>query len=265
MANYKVLFLDIDGTILRADHTIEDSTKIAIKAAKANNIEVFLATGRPIHEIKEIGKELDVHSYIGYNGAYAIYQDDIIVNEPMSSSIIEHYLDVARTHHHDMILYTNKLNLLTSTEGDIIEHFLDYFDIHQAQIYEEKYKQDILGITIMNVKPDEPVLYDLEEEDIYFSQVNVDGLRHSYDVIRENVNKGSAIKQVLERLNIAKEDAIAFGDGMNDKQMLSYVGHGFAMGNANPELFPYAKYKTTSVDNAGIYNGLKQLGIVKED
>ena len=51
MGHYKILFLDIDGTILRPDDTIEDSTKTAINEMKKQNIEVVLATGRPIHEI----------------------------------------------------------------------------------------------------------------------------------------------------------------------------------------------------------------------
>ncbi|HLT57011.1 MAG TPA: HAD hydrolase family protein, partial [Bacillota bacterium] len=74
---------------------------------------------------------------------------------------------------------------------------------------------------------------------------------------------GEAIKKILEHLNIPKEAAIAFGDGMNDKEMLQAVGEGFAMGNANPDLLPYAKHQTATVDESGIYIGLQQLGIVE--
>jgi hydroxymethylpyrimidine pyrophosphatase-like HAD family hydrolase len=70
------------------------------------------------------------------------------------------------------------------------------------------------------------------------------------------------IQFVLNHLGIHKENAIAFGDGMNDKEMLMNVGEGFAMGNGHPELFKYAKYKTTSVTDSGVYNGLKLLGIL---
>ena len=58
MTNYKVLFLDIDGTLVRPDDTIEDSTKEAISQVQAKGIEVFLATGRPLHELKELAKTL---------------------------------------------------------------------------------------------------------------------------------------------------------------------------------------------------------------
>ncbi|MDL4843032.1 HAD family hydrolase [Aquibacillus rhizosphaerae] len=263
MTNYKIIFLDIDGTILQEDHTIEQSTKEAIKQLQAQELEVFLATGRPLHEVYDIAKELNVHSFIGYNGAYAVYKDKVILNEPMPSETIEHYLQVAKKHQHEMVLYTKDKNTFTSMDTPAVKQFIEYFDLKENKLYTNDNKDEILGITVMNVKEDEPLLYDIPEENIYFSQVNVKGLEHSYDVIRENVNKGRAIKTVLDLLQFPQKSAIAFGDGMNDKQMLQYVGESFAMGNGHPDLFQYAKHRTTSVTDSGIFNGLKSLGLVK--
>ncbi|UOQ87434.1 Cof-type HAD-IIB family hydrolase [Gracilibacillus salinarum] len=262
MNNFKALFLDIDGTILRKDHSIEASTIEAVKQAQSQGIEVFLATGRPLHEIDEIAETLQIESLIGYNGAYAVYNGKTIVNEPLDGEIIDHYLEVAKQQQHEMILYTNQLNLLTNRTKDYVKEFIDYFHLKDYQLYDQRYRDDILGITVMNVKPQEPVLYELPNESIYFSQVNVQGLEHNYDVIRESVNKGHAIQHTLKQLAIEPSQAIAFGDGLNDKQMLQAVEHSFAMGNANQELFAYAKHKTTSVEDSGIHNGLAKLGIV---
>ncbi|KAB8139439.1 HAD family hydrolase [Gracilibacillus oryzae] len=265
MAESKALFLDIDGTILREDHSIEDSTKIAVKQAQSQGIEVFLATGRPLHEISDIAEALNITSFIGYNGAYALYQDQVLVNETMPAEMIEHYLKVAKENNHELILYTNKLNLLTSLDKEVVKQFIDYFHLGDVQLYSEEFANDILGITIMNVKPKEPALYNLDGDEIYLSQVNVKGMEHCYDVIRENVNKGIAVEKILIELNISPDEAIAFGDGMNDKQMLAYVGNSFAMGNCHPELLKHSRYQTSSVEESGIYNGLKTLGIIKDD
>src|SRR5690625_4568424 len=73
--DYKSVFLDIDGTILKPDHTFTNSTKNAIHQMRTKGIEVFLATGRPLHELDELANQLDVHSFIGYNGAYATHND----------------------------------------------------------------------------------------------------------------------------------------------------------------------------------------------
>jgi hydroxymethylpyrimidine pyrophosphatase-like HAD family hydrolase len=94
-------------------------------------------------------------------------------------------------------------------------------------------------------------------------KVNAEGYRHCFDVIRDHVNKGTGVNALLQHLNIPRDASIAFGDGMNDKEMVAAVGEGFAMGNSTPELFSYAKHKTTDVMNSGIYNGLKSLGLVE--
>ncbi|WP_138417470.1 HAD family hydrolase [Aquibacillus sediminis] len=263
MSNYNILFLDIDGTILKSDHTIDPSTKDAIQQVKEKGIEVFLATGRPLHELANISKELDVHSFIGYNGAYAVYKDEEIINEPMNPDTVDFYLDVAKKHNHDMVLYTSNANTFTSLENKSVKVFSDIFNLQKNTLFNSDVRADILGITLINIGEGAYKLYHKPEEDIYFSQVNVPNLKDSYDVIRENVNKGRAIKHILDMLQLSPDRAIAFGDGMNDKQMLQYVGESFAMGNANPELFSYAKRTTTSVDDDGIFNGLKTLGLVE--
>ncbi|PMC34859.1 Cof-type HAD-IIB family hydrolase [Bacillus sp. UMB0899] len=262
MTDYKVLFLDIDGTILKPDNTIEDSTKKAVAEVKKKGIEVFLATGRPLHEISHIAEELNITSFIGYNGAYAIHQDQDIFRSPMSSQTVESYVDIAKKHGHELVLYTNQENIFSDLDSSVVKEFISAFHLQKNNGYTKDVIDKILGITLINLSENEPALYEKADPSIHLSQVNVDGLRHCYDVIRDNVNKGIAVQHILELLHIPKEASIAFGDGMNDKEMLSVVGEGFAMGNGHPDLFQYAKYKTTKVTNSGIYNGLKSLGLV---
>lgn len=259
---YNILFLDIDGTILKPDHTYSQSTKEAIAQLQNQGIEVFLATGRPVHEIAELADELNVQSLIGYNGAYAIYQNKTIINEPMGSDTIKQFYEVAKEHGHEMVLYTNGKNYFTSLDASVSKRFIDTFQMKHNERFTANVMGDILGATIMNLDPSQPSLYELEAN-IHLSQVNIKGVENSYDVIRKSVNKGTAIKKLLALLDLSKEQAIAFGDGMNDKEMLQSVGAGFAMGNAHPDLLAYAKHTTTSVSESGIFNGLKKLGLVK--
>lgn len=258
---YKILFLDIDGTILKPDHTISEFTKEAIEQVKKRGIEVFFATGRPLHEITRLAKELKVDSFIGHNGAYAVYNNQTILNEPIDGSLIKRFLEIAKAHHHEAVLYAPGKNYFTSLDHPLVVQFNQYFDLKDNALFTEDAIDQILSLTVLNVKPSQTPLYEIDE-DIRLSQVHVEGSEHAYDILRHTVNKGEAIKKVLECLNISKEQAIAFGDGMNDKEMLETAGESFAMGNAHPDLFPYAKHKTTSVTDAGIFNGLKTLGLV---
>lgn len=262
MTDYKVLFLDIDGTILKPDDTIEDSTKHAIAEVKKKGLEVFLATGRPLHEIAHIANELTIDSFIGYNGAYAIHKGKDIFKSPMNEKTVRNFVDIAKKNDHELVLYTHEKNIFSDLNSSIVKEFIEAFHIKQNEPFSSDALQQILGITLMNLSENEPALYEQEEPSIHLSQVNVDGLRHAYDVIRDNVNKGIAVQHIIELLDLPRRSSIAFGDGMNDKEMLSFVGEGFAMGNAHPDLFQYAKHTTTKVTESGIYNGLKSLGLI---
>ncbi|MUK90148.1 Cof-type HAD-IIB family hydrolase [Ornithinibacillus sp. L9] len=259
---YQILFLDIDGTILKPDHTYTDLTKEAISQVKEQGIEVFLSTGRPLHEIGELAEELGIESFIGYNGAYAVYQNEIILDEPMKEETINEFLTIANENDHELVLYTSEKNYFTTMEKPLVKTFLHTFQVMNNATINTDVTNQILGVTIMNLGSSQTSLYEFEDG-IHLSPVTVAGIENTYDVIRKTVNKGEAVNHVLQRLDIPKEAAIAFGDGMNDKEMLQTVGEGFAMGNAHPELFKYANQRTTTVTESGIYYGLKKLGLVK--
>jgi Cof subfamily protein (haloacid dehalogenase superfamily) len=262
MSEYKVLFLDIDGTIIKPDDSIDETTVKAIRQVQQKGIEVFLATGRPLHEIRDLADDLKVNSLIGYNGAFAIYQGKDLFQEPMKKECVKQFIDIAKKNQHELVLYTKNGNIFTDLEANCVKEFIVKFHLHKNEPYSPSNDYEILGMTLINLEPTDTVLYKIDDQ-IHLSQVNLEGMRHCYDVIRDKVNKGIAVQFVLEHLGISKENAIAFGDGLNDKEMLMSVGEGFAMGNGHPELFQYAKHKTTTVSNAGIYNGLKTLGIIE--
>jgi Cof subfamily protein (haloacid dehalogenase superfamily) len=262
MSEYKVLFLDIDGTIIKSDDSIDETTIKAIRQVQEKGIEVFLATGRPLHEIRDLANELKVNSLIGYNGAYAIYQGKDLFQKPMEKESVKQFIDIAKKNQHELVLYTKDHNLFTDLEADCVKEFIVKFHLHKNEIYSLVSDYDVLGMTLINVESKDTALYKMEDK-IHLSQVNLEGMRHCYDVISDKVNKGIAVQYVLNHLCLSKENAIAFGDGLNDKEMLMNVGEGFAMGNGHPDLFQYAKHKTTTVNNSGIYNGLKNLGIIE--
>lgn len=260
---YRIVFLDIDGTILQPDHTYTASTKDAIAQLKKQGFEVFLATGRAIHEISGLAEELGVDSFIGYNGAHAVYQNETFINEPMDPNMVKSFQQTASEHGQEIVFYTNEKNYFTAFDTPEVQKFMETFQLHHNDYFTRDVADQVLSATIINLKPKDVEHYEFDA-DIQLSPVNIPGVGYCYDIIRQTVNKGEAIKHVMERLNIPKEHAIAFGDGMNDKEMLQEVGQGFAMGNADPDLLQYADHITTTVENSGIFNGLKELGLVHE-
>ncbi|WP_338778748.1 HAD family hydrolase [Metabacillus sp. FJAT-52054] len=260
MSPYKVLFLDIDGTIVKPDNTIDESTKIAIAQVQEKGLTVVLATGRPLHEISPIAEELKVTSYIGYNGAYAIHNRQDVFKWAMNQEDVQYFIDTAQSKGHELVLYTHDKNLFTSPDSPRTKQFMEKLHLTKNEALTEACPEGILGITVITDSHQGSIHY--QTDHIHLSQVNVEELYHCFDVIREDVNKGVGVKHFLDQLNVPAASSIAFGDGMNDKEMLSAVGEGFAMGNAHPDLFSYAKHRTTSVNEAGVSNGLKSLGLL---
>ena len=82
------------------------------------------------------------------------------------------------------------------------------------------------------------------------------------DIIPADGGKGNAIERILERYGLSREDAIAFGDGDNDIDMLRYAHIGVAMGNAGEHVKTHADYVTACVDDDGIYKALKVYGLL---
>ncbi|WP_071459700.1 Cof-type HAD-IIB family hydrolase [Bacillus massilinigeriensis] len=261
MKNYRMLFLDIDGTILRHDDTIEESTKEAIFIMKEKGIRSVLATGRPIHEIKEIGEELGISSYIGYNGALGIDEGTRVFASPMNEETVKELIAIIEERHNEAVLYTEDKNLFTDRESTLSKQFAQKFHLKKNKNLSLNDYSSILGMTIITTNGNGSQSFG-KEGDLYFSQVNVEDMNHCYDVIRKNINKGTGIKCLIDRLGIDQSETIAFGDGMNDKEMLSFAGIGIAMGNSSPDLFKYADRRTTAVTDSGIYNGLKSLGLI---
>ena len=83
------------------------------------------------------------------------------------------------------------------------------------------------------------------------------------DVIPENGGKGMGIKTMLDYLGFSKEEAMAFGDGGNDIEMLEFVKYGVAMGNSGENVKKSAAYVTDDVDSDGIYNALVHYNVLE--
>lgn len=259
---YRALFLDIDGTILTYDHTFTELTKKAIEEVQKVGVDVFIATGRPLHEINNLRKELGIQSAIGYNGAFAIHKNKVIVDYPMNEELVQKVITTAEEYDNDLVLYTAKKNYFTSLSRTEVVKFINFFQLKENEQLDGDLNNPIYSMTVMNCHESYVPAYKTLN-DLVVSTVNVEGIENSYDLIQKNINKGTAVQMVLDTLGIPNDEAIAFGDGMNDKEMLQTVGTSFVMANGDPNLFQYAKYETKSVDESGIYYGLQKLGLVK--
>lgn len=255
------VFIDVDGTIVQHDQSIHPKTKEAISLAQEAGINIWLATGRPVHELDPLLQTLNIHHVIGYNGAYARKNHTVIYEKHMDEDLVDYFVDTVKKNEQELVLYSDTHNLFSSFKPSYVQKFIDHFGITLNERYTTKARARIYGMTLLNCKDEDLARYQ-KDVSLYFSQVNVTGMTNHYDVIQQGINKGTAIDAVLKAEHIPHAHAAAIGDGMNDKDMLETVGVGIAMGNAHPDLLAYADYTTKTVDEGGLYDAFSYLGII---
>ncbi|MBN3554847.1 Cof-type HAD-IIB family hydrolase [Fictibacillus nanhaiensis] len=257
--NDKIVFFDIDGTLVNDEKKIPDSTKESIAQLKKNGVHVAIATGRGPFMFEPIREELEVDSFVSYNGSYVVFKDEVIHKTPLSREAI----------------------LKIEEEADKAGHPLVYLDHERATSNADNH--EIIKNCTFNLMPSYPVFHPgfYKENEVYqvllFCQeqhehVYRDGYKGTFDFIRWHENaldilptggsKAKGIQAFMNQMNMKPENVYAFGDALNDIEMLTAAGTGIAMGNGLKEAKDAADYVTKSVDEDGIYHGLKHFGLI---
>jgi len=257
----KIVFLDIDGTILTLNHTIPESTKQAVKELKEKGIEVVIATGRGNFEAKHIAEELDIHSLITYNGSYVSFNGLHIFENAIPMEKVKQLIKIAESKNNAVSCSGLNEKYYTDLQHPMVQEAINTFEFKGIQ---NNLELDSIGSVY------QMIVYCSTKEELDSYNNAVPGLKlapwnttlNCADVMLEEGSKAEGIKLLLNYLNIDKEEAVAFGDGLNDIEMLTYVGTGVAMGNAHTDVFKYADVITESVDEDGIYKGLQKIGIL---
>ncbi|OQY42256.1 MAG: haloacid dehalogenase [Fusobacteriia bacterium 4572_74] len=236
---YKAIISDLDGTLLNSEHKISDYTKTVIKSIIDSGVKFFIATGRHHTDVLAIKKVLDLDSImITSNGARVHDEKNKeILARDLPLSISREIIDLKLNEEIHVNLfagdnwYTEKEAQWTKefhTESGFTYTLADFKDLKDTKITKFFYLHE-------NPK----IMKKLEKKinELYPNQLNVTmSLPVCLEIMAKNVSKGTAIIEVLKLENIKIEETIAFGDGLNDLEMLGLVGKGFIMGNGSPTL-----------------------------
>lgn len=264
MKDKKILFFDIDGTILSDDgrRIIPESTKEAIRLARENGHLTYINTGRVYNNIEDTIKDIGFDGYVCGCGTYIIAHEKVLLHNELSKkrcvevahicrecgmmAIFEHaehtcYDKEVKGEGHKVILdYFKSMNRKLIDDIDSPEFVFDKF----AAWYDE------------NSKLEEFKSYISED----FSYIQREGM--FCEVIPKGFNKATGIEYLLRYYDIPKENAYAFGDSNNDLEMLQYVQNSIAMGVCTDEVERIATYKTAKLLDDGIYKAMKHFGII---
>lgn len=255
----KAIFFDIDGTLVSfKTHQIPQSTLNAVHKVRQMGVKVFIATGRPIPFINNLGN-LEYDAVLSTSGGSCVTKEgEVIFHQTIGREDLQRLIEYHKTHPFPIACATNKEVFITGTNevtGEVCR-LLNITDYGKIRPLEDCLKLDIMQL----------IAFFSEKEEAYIMQ-NVlkecDAYRwhpEFVDAVAKGVSKATGVDLMLKHYGKDLEEAIAFGDGGNDIAMLDHVPHSVAMGNASEEVKAHAKYVTDSVDNDGIAKFIEKWG-----
>jgi Cof subfamily protein (haloacid dehalogenase superfamily) len=259
MTKRSVIFFDIDGTLLNSDKELPRSTKEAVFKLKEQGHVVAIATGRAPFMFEDLRKELDINTYVSYNGQYVVLNGEVLYTNPLNIQSLLKLTEQALNNNHPVVFMDHEDMRANVPEHIYIKESIETLKINRFPVHDpDYYKGRELFQTLLFCKEGEEKLYELEYHDFDFVRWHPVSL----DILPKGGSKANGIQKIVNKLGFPPECQYAFGDGLNDYEMLSTIENSVAMGNGEEKVKAVAKYVTKSVDNDGIFHGLKMVGLL---
>ena len=277
----KIIFLDVDGTLVDYHNRVPESAVKAIQQARQNGHYVFVCTGRSRAEMQPELWEIGLDGMIGGNGSYVEHKGQVIMHQLISKEDAKAIVDWL--HERGLEFYLESNNGLFASENfkevarpvmrqyalskgktaAEVEHMEAEDALHGLIYGGELYRDDLNKVSfILNSYQDH-----LDSaKDFPNLKAGTWGGRGETalfgDLGVKDITKAHAIDVLLEHLQADKKDAIAFGDAKVDIPMLEYCEIGVSMGNGGPEILAMADMVTDDVEEDGLYNAFEKLGLI---
>jgi Cof subfamily protein (haloacid dehalogenase superfamily) len=265
---YKLVAIDIDGTLMNDRKEITKEVNDAIQAAKAKGVKVVICTGRPIVGVQSIIEELKLNDeddyVITFNGALVqnTHTKDVESQITLAYENLKELYDLSLKLHSPLqffdteSLYTPNREISQYT---VHEAHINQIPIHYLPIGEVP--KDMLIPKVMFI--DEPerlntIIANIPES-FWDKYTFVKSTPFFLEILDPRVSKGNAVKQLAEKLGITREEVICIGDGENDLSMIEYAGCGVAMANAESVVKEVAQFHTLSNNENGVAYAIEKL------
>ncbi|CYU43060.1 HAD family hydrolase [Streptococcus suis] len=279
----KIIFLDVDGTLVDYHNRIPESAIRAIRQARENGHLVYVCTGRSRAEMQPELWEIGLDGMIGGNGSYVEHQGQVIMHQLLSEDDSRAIVDWL--HERGLEFYLESNNGLFASENfrERARETLRIYSMNKGKTAEEVADQEVEDVIHGLIFDGQLYRNDLNKVsfvlDSYqdhldskqaFPQLvaNTWGGRGESalfgDLGVKDIDKAHAISVLLDHLGASQADTIAFGDAKIDISMLDYCAIGVAMGNGGAEILAMADMITDDVEEDGLYNAFEKLGLLKQ-
>jgi hypothetical protein len=264
---YKAVFTDMDGTLLRKDHTVSHKTRQTIQRLTDQGILVIPISARPLHGMLHITenifpKEVPI---VSLNGSYIYHNGDIIyeVKMPLPETAAIHDLvqghPVSAMYYSQMEWYAHDMTDAIKKEQRITPVAV------RIQPFRETYngwEQQQAGPNKILIAGDEKIILSIEAKllEQFSDHLNIYKSQPRYlEAMHPSASKSNAIHFIMDMYGLQKHEIVAIGDNYNDKGMIEFAGLGVAMGNAPEEIKAVADFVTDTNNHDGVAKALEHF------
>ena len=253
----KAAFFDVDGTLLSfKTHDVPASTREALAALRARGIKLFLATGRA-YKMLPAAVNSGFDGYVTMNGQVCFDEQGTFRRQYLELEGMRRIVDQVRDGIYDALFISEERSFISGKSQRVLDNEREVNLSYPVGDLEDALDGSIMQACAFVDPADEHLVTD--DNPYVFTARWCDAF---CDVMPQGGGKPEGVRAMRERHGIDLADAMAFGDGGNDVTMLQCVGTGIAMGNARAGVAEAADMVTTSVDDDGIWNACKKLGLI---
>jgi len=278
----KIVFIDIDGTLVDDNGHVPESAANACRQARANGHLLFLCTGRSKAEIYDSIWDIGFDGLIGAGGGYVEIGDEVLYHKKVQPEDVRYMVDFFDRHNIAFYLESNSALYASAGLKPQLEQLI-YGDIQNDPEARMRMQQNLHPF-IAGLTYGEADLYKDDVNKVCFldSALPFEQIREEFDgkfeviqctvplfgpnsgeLMIPGIHKAIAIADLLDHLQLSREQTIAIGDGMNDAEMLEYCAVGIAMADARPGLLEIADDITDTLEQDGLYKSFAKYGLIE--
>lgn len=258
--NYKMIVLDLDGTLTNDNKEITPRTHNALMLAQSTGVKVVLASGRPTYGIVPLARQLQMEKYDGYILAYnggsiiSCRNGETVFNQTLDPSLVPILYAESKTAGMEILTYQGEAIAASSRKNKYVLHeaFINKMPVVELDDFPSQVQHPVNKCLIVG---DPKPLHELEKSlsGKYPDKLSI--YRSSgffLECVPSGIEKSNSLDKLISSMGIDRSEVIAVGDGYNDLGLIRYAGLGVAMANASTEVQDEADYITWSNQEDGV-------------
>lgn len=264
---YKLLVLDVDGTLLNEAKGISKRTLAALLKVQQMGVRIVLASGRPTYGLLPLAKSLELGNYggylVSYNGCQIIsaQNGEILFERRINPELVPYLEKKARKNNFALLTYHDDTLVTDSPENRHVQREAALNNLQIIREDEFSAGIDFAPCKCVLVSDDEEALIDLEA----YWKKRLDGTmdvfrseRYFLEVVPCGIDKANTLGALLDMLKVKRDEVMAIGDGVCDVTMIQLAGMGVAMGHSPESVKACADYVTVSNEDDGVAQAVEK-------